>query len=222
MRLIYDAQTEIPVGFTEVEYLESSGTQWIDTGILPTNEMEFESKFTFTSLVSSNLTVIGSRDSSKRCQPIGAYNNKWSASIGDSYDANGSSVSTNTPYTVKSVISNGQTITLTVNGSQASVCTSTTGLPTQNLYIFGRNFYGNADPVDSRINAKMYFMKIKSNGVLVRDFIPCLDASNVPCMYDKVEGKAYYNAGTGSFVTGSEIKKKTLRLLMGDKTRILM
>lgn len=200
-----------------VEYLESTGTQWINTGIFPTNEMEFESKFTFTSLVSTNLTVIGSRDSTKRCQPIGAYNNKWSASIGGSYDANGSSVSANTSYVVKSIISNGQTITLTVNGNQASVCTSTTGLPNQELYIFGRNFYGNTDPVDSRVDAKMYFMKIKASNVLVRDFVPCKDENNVGFMFDKVSGTCYLNAGTGAFSVGENKYTSKLRLIKDAK-----
>ena len=29
--------------------------------------------------------------------------------------------------------------------------------------------------------------------------IPCLNAHNVPCMYDTVSGKSYYNKGTGTF-----------------------
>lgn len=205
MRLVYEHLTDIPSNFTEVEYLESSGTQYIDTGVLPVNDMEFECKFTFTSLVNTNLTIVGSRDGEKRCQPIGVYNNKWSASIGGSYDANGTAVSANTPYIIKSTITNGQTITTNVNGSQASTCTSTTGLPSQELYIFARNFYGNPDPADSKVNGRLYLLKIKANGGLVRDFVPCLDNNNIPCLYDKVEGKAYYNAGTGSFTYGRKI-----------------
>lgn len=201
----YNKRSGLPRGFTEVEYLESTGTQYIDTGVLPVNDMEFECKFTFTSLVSTNLTIVGSRDGEKRCQPIGAYNNKWSASIGGSYDANGTSVSANTPYIIKSTIINGQTIITNVNGSQASTCTSTTGLPSQELYIFARKFYGNTDPADSKVNGKLYFLKIKANGVLVRDFIPALDANDVPCMYDRVTKTAYYNAGTGEFGIGRKI-----------------
>lgn len=207
MRFIRTAENiwGLPAGFQRVEFLQSTGTQWINTGVLPANEMEFECKFTFTSLVSSNLTIIGSRDGDKRCQPIGVYNNRWSASLGGSYDANGTSVSANTPYMITSTITNGQTITINVNGSQASTCTSTTGLPAQELYIFGRNFYGNTDPVDSRVNGRLYFLKIKSNDTLVRDFIPCIDPLGVPCMYDLVERKPYYNAGTGTFTVGRQV-----------------
>lgn len=31
------------------------------------------------------------------------------------------------------------------------------------------------------------------------NLIPCLNANNVPCMYDTVSGKSYYNKGTGTF-----------------------
>ena len=31
------------------------------------------------------------------------------------------------------------------------------------------------------------------------NLIPCLNSHNVPCMYDTVSGKTYYNKGTGTF-----------------------
>ena len=31
------------------------------------------------------------------------------------------------------------------------------------------------------------------------NLIPCLNGHNVPCMYDTVSGKSYYNKGTGTF-----------------------
>ena len=49
---------------------------------------------------------------------------------------------------------------------------------------------------------KIYYFKIYDNDVLVRDFIPVLDNYGTPCMYDKVERKFYYNAGTGDFIAG--------------------
>ena len=40
------------------------------------------------------------------------------------------------------------------------------------------------------------------NGVLIRDFRPCLDPDGVACLYDKVEKKYYHNAGSGEFIAG--------------------
>lgn len=50
---------------------------------------------------------------------------------------------------------------------------------------------------------KLYSLKIKKNGTLVRDFIPCINASGAVGLYDLVGKQFYGNAGTGAF-TGSE------------------
>lgn len=47
--------------------------------------------------------------------------------------------------------------------------------------------------------SRVYSAKIWTSGVLVRDFVPCLNPSNVPGMYDLVGGVFYENAGTGIF-----------------------
>ena len=49
---------------------------------------------------------------------------------------------------------------------------------------------------------KIYYFQFYDNDTLVRNFIPVLDSDGVPCMYDLVEGKFYYNAGTGGFTAG--------------------
>ena len=54
-------------------------------------------------------------------------------------------------------------------------------------------------------SVRMYNFKIYDNDVLVRDMIPVLDPTGTPCMYDKVEGKFYYNSGTGDFIAGPVI-----------------
>ena len=54
-------------------------------------------------------------------------------------------------------------------------------------------------------NVKFYYLKLYDNDILVRDMIPVLDKDGVPCMYDKVENKFYYNAGTGDFIAGPVI-----------------
>ena len=48
----------------------------------------------------------------------------------------------------------------------------------------------------------LHYVKIYDNNILVRDFIPVLDIEGEPCLYDLIEHKFYYNAGTGRFITG--------------------
>lgn len=48
----------------------------------------------------------------------------------------------------------------------------------------------------------MYYFKISESGNLIRDFIPVLDLSGRPAMYDVVSGQLFYNQGTGEFTWG--------------------
>lgn len=48
----------------------------------------------------------------------------------------------------------------------------------------------------------IYYAKIYDGENLVRDFLPCLDADGVPCLYDLISKTAFYNQGTGSFTWG--------------------
>ena len=52
--------------------------------------------------------------------------------------------------------------------------------------------------------ARLYNFSISDNGILVRDLIP-VRVGNVGYMYDRVSGKLFGNAGTGSFVLGPDI-----------------
>ena len=50
---------QLPSGYTQVEYIESTGTQYIDTGIIPTNNTKFEMDFQLTDITPSNVAVFG-------------------------------------------------------------------------------------------------------------------------------------------------------------------
>ena len=67
------------------------------------------------------------------------------------------------------------------------------------MYLFGVNSNGSASFLSP---IKLYSCQIYDNGTLVRDFWPCYDPDGVACLYDKVEKKYYYNAGTGAFTAG--------------------
>ena len=56
------------------------------------------------------------------------------------------------------------------------------------------------------IAGRVYYLKIYEAGVLVRNFIPCKDPSNVVGMYDSENDVFYSNAGSGSFIAGAEVE----------------
>lgn len=77
--------------------------------------------------------------------------------------------------------------------------------PSSSLHIFGLNT--NNGHINSLHHfGRIYRVQITEDEEIVRDYIPCLDASGVPCMYDIIQGKTYYNANTnGAQFTYGEI-----------------
>ena len=47
--------------------------------------------------------------------------------------------------------------------------------------------------------AKVYSLTIKEDNKTVLNFIPCLNETGTPCMYDTITGKPFYNVGSGQF-----------------------
>jgi hypothetical protein len=189
----------------EVEYLESTGTQYINTGVLPANNMSFDTAMMFTELTTGDHAVLGSRSSSARLQIAQVYGRKWTVGIGGSYDGNGSAVSANTFYQLHGEVSNGKTVTLSANGSQCSTLTTTGGIPTIPVYTLARN---RGTYADANSKARIYSMKIYVSSVLVRDYIPVRFTNELGqsegAMYDKVSKQLFRNKGTGSFKIGPD------------------
>lgn len=178
-----------------VEYLESTGTQWIDTGIAPSNITPVAKlKFIPTQQYSSgNYGIFG-------C--FGANNTRFQIfynSIGiGTYVSK--SWQTNTTYEVEL---NGKTPSTTINGSvETSGYSKANGFSSYNMYLFTRN---NGDVADNGVPLKLYYCKIWDNNTLVRDLIPVLDNTGRPAMYDQVSGQLFYNKGTGEFTYGRQI-----------------
>ena len=51
----------------------------------------------------------------------------------------------------------------------------------------------------SHFSGKIGTVTFTRGGGKSLNLIPCLNEHNVPCMYDTVSGKSYYNKGTGTF-----------------------
>lgn len=67
---------------------------------------------------------------------------------------------------------------------------------------------------------KLYSLKGWRAGVPQFNFLPALDPAGVPCLFDKVNRKAYRNVGSGHFVAGAETQKQLDAVLRGlpDRT----
>ena len=185
--LPYDAQ---------VEYLESDGTQYINTGVY-LNTSNFEvgydilgNKFYwgYTHQGSGNGTWISVEPSSAFFGKLG--NNSVSITT--------SSVENTIKYESQSGI--------TVNGNFYSKTFSigSDSIANTPLYIFGRyDFRSMAVDTDALSKLKSFYLK--NNRTLVVDMIP-VRSNGVGYMYDRVSGQLFANAGTGSFIIGPDVQ----------------
>lgn len=195
----------LPNDYQQVEYIESTGTQWIDTGIIPEisaiNKPIINIKFRFTD-ISTLQRVFGVHTN------IGQYfqlflnqapNNSVfgiQAFNGEPYttlDLNSNIYDLSINFENDTLISNGETKTLTYSNNTASPLT---------IYLFGRNSAGTASTL---AKIKLYSFEYQDS-TIHKNFIPCYrKADNVAGMYDLVENKFYTNLGTGNFLKGQDI-----------------
>lgn len=188
-----------------VEYIESTGTQYIDTGVLVTTTTKIELEFELTSIPYGSFGIVGAFKSSSLGMALGLVYYVFQGTVGNSGYANsGISPTANTRYTV---VINDAVVFLdkpargvTINGVQTLQSTSAAKSIDKNCYLF----YTNGVSIN-KISMKLYNCKIYENNVLVRDFKPCKDGAGVYCLYDEIEKRYFYNQGTGSFTGGASI-----------------
>lgn len=185
--------------YTPLKYLESSDTQWIDTGIQYTENVGIEISFAFVDQeITAAKHLIGGQvqgSNPSRYNPLyctvvdGVYkirtllNIAGTSSITRNFDTNIHVLQFNR-YPNKKVVYDGVD-----EGTVESVGTG------NNINLFRRNLAAGYGYCSGRI----YACRIWDGTTLVRDFIPVLDKNGTPCMLDRVENKLYYNQGTGTF-----------------------
>ena len=200
----------IPDGLELYDYIQSSGTQWIDTGYIPKGDFGTEIKFQLTQ-TQSFTTIWGSMPSSSQITPRTGFHNcpktKWMAGINTtSYFG---TADTNV-HTLKQTFNNG-TETMILDKSQVYTGSpGATALSSNNLSIglFARN----QNPVTNYTSMKCYYFSINNGSTLVRNLLPCTYLGE-PGMWDTVENKFYKNQGTGQFTLGNKITLKEYEYL---------
>ena len=186
----------LPSGYTKLDYIESSGTQYINTGFKPNQNTRCV--IDIENLSSAQAAFFGARANQNAASFT--YFSLTATTGRSDYGSSKQSMSfTNTVgrYTVdqnKNVCTaNGVTATGTANTFQL----------TNNLYLMAVN---QADAAIQNAKMKLYSAKIYDNGTLVRDFIPCKNANGTLGLWDNVNSVFYANAGKGTFSTGKKHK----------------
>ena len=216
----------VPRGYKECEYLESTGTQWIDTGVIGTQNTSIELSITPTQI---NTKIFGCRTGTSSNNISVFYGSSADARLG--IDFNNSNYATyrcqygnilNQKIIIKAD-KNSRKI-LDINGSvleeNNTVCTDTILTPDM-LKLFDIT---NGFQSDLFIGTCDY-CKIWDSNTLVRDYIPALrEADNEPGMYDRVSNTFFTNKGTGTFtykLKERQTEKVTRILYSGSKMRLV-
>jgi hypothetical protein len=181
---------------TKVNYIESTGTQYIDTGVKPSNSTKVDIKFMYNSL---NGFVYGSRTSSSGSDAHEFIINA-SGLVFPQFDGQHNEVSSSyNKIGEEYILSNSQSGAY-INGNLIKSYNTATFSSKHSMFLFGLNQNGTVEY--RKFIGRLYYCKIYNGDTLVRDFVPVIDGSNIACLYDKVEKKCYYNVGTGTFSYG--------------------
>ena len=178
----------------EYEYLQSSGGQYIDSGVIPYNNPKLE--FTWASTQATNKHHVGNNKSKSGTIIFGRnatkfYYRYYSTSL---YYIDETPV-INQFYDI--ILSD----KLIING-EVKHTNSNTFISHDNtsLKIFKSDTLQGGE-------CKIKKFKIYEGNLLIRDFIP-VSYNGTPGLWDKVEWKFYANAGTGDFTLGNEVNTK--------------
>ena len=187
-----------------VDYIESDGNQFIDTGLIGNFNTKAEVKFAMNT-VSVFPGVFGARQSATS-RAFNIWGRMSTGYMGANISNRGGAYSNvipsvDTEYTVS--LSNNQ---LVVNDDIKTFTVADFTTPTTML-LFDINGGGTHTGTGSNrpLNGRVYYLKIWEKGELIQHLRPALDYNNVACMYDMVTGTYLYNQGTGEFKGGNNV-----------------
>ena len=201
----------VPDEYKEVEYLESTGTQYIDTGVIPS---DFNNKLSYNISVyqiakqNSSAWVLGTSTGSGRFFNLNMGTNRWAIYAGTDSAVQLFSVPATTPaelntwYDIDATIINGGTSRLSINGTEfTSQGIEVTSLEQIKLFSFGS--------ASSSFTGRIKGLKLinPENNKTIRNLVPVVRKSdNKPGLYDLTATNLFDKDGV-IFADNSYIKQ---------------
>lgn len=182
--------TNCGLEYKAMNYIQSNGSQRIDTGVNQTNKATVDCKF-YTENHNANY-IFGDKQNSSSMIYNGLYNNN---SLEYNWQALGFTASNTIVLTQKIAGNNTQ---ITLNDKYYEVATGTTATDNR-IYIFacngGNRYYTG--------NTRCYYFRMYDNNTIVRDFVPVQNLkTGAYGLFDKVNKVFYGNSGSGAFTAG--------------------
>lgn len=190
-----EQRNDLPPGCVEIEYLESTGTQYIDTGIVVSSTDNMFIDFQKTTSHSYQAFYAGRRTTANNATSysLGQINSKFDGRLGSGTLGYGTSINLNR-HTLELDPVNGNVI------QDSSTTASCGSFASSNLtvYLFGVNTNGAAGYSQHPIRVFEFSISDKIHLIPVR-------VGPVGYMYDRVSGQLFGNSGTGDFILGPDV-----------------
>lgn len=191
--------SRLPQGYTEVEYVENTGSSSVNLGIqLMKNandsfEVVFDNVMTYTSSGGNFQTFITC------AREISPYEGWY-----ERFDNNGNVVIAGNLGAA--TLSSGRTI---VSGDVYHTSIGLDSTPSDRVHDYPLNLFSSLDSTKTPwrfCKGKLYNMQVTYNNTLVRDLVPCKNSSNVAGLYDLVNDVFYSSeSGYDPLVAGSAV-----------------
>ena len=183
--------------YEHLDYIETTGTQYIDTDITVFNQSAFSIEYVaaFTAVNYNYNCLWSSTDGQENYQSWVYSDGRLAYKWGSGTAVQSSSVKANTSKHTYKFDKNGSAIKMLVDGTQklSSTNSNTLNKPMR-LFTKDKSYYG---------KAKIYEIKIYVSGTLKYHLVPARRISdNVIGLRDILNNKFYVNAGTGTFGAG--------------------
>lgn len=178
---------------TQLEYVESDGTQYTDTAFKANQDTRVICKGQFVNF-SQNTALFGHRygTSSQRYEFFANTSSNWYSPY------NASAGSSGAAHTDVIVVDKNKNQTF-IDGTLFDTQTYSEFQCSGSMFLFAENSKGSIGVSGS---VRTYYCQIYDNGTKIRDYVPWLHASGVAGLLDKANGRFYASASTTDLIAG--------------------
>lgn len=208
---------ELPQEYQEVEYIESTGTQYINTGVNASSDLSTDIVYMDTSATGTNyvLGAVESGTPSTILYAIGGGSTSIDSTFNGETYTHPITRTQNEKYNIKLNVSYSETSGFRLYSEVQDLTSDNnysgyTGycirdlFAAQDIYVFAFN--------SSSIHngMRLYSLRFWKANNLIRDFVPCYRKSDEkPGLYDLVYNQFYPSAVSNDFIAGEEITSTT-------------
>lgn len=200
--LVYSKGPEVLPYDAEIEYLESSGTEYIDTGLYGDIELDYE---IVAQITGSNQyhNILGDRYSSSSRRYSLMYDRKSNTTGGYFNCGNSNQITLPKSYRTSNYLTYKKDgLQIYINNDSIGSFSEQTFTTPNTIIIFGCR---NNGTLQNSLVGRISSCSFSKNGIKILDLIP-VRVGQVGYMYDKVSKQLFGNASeSGAFILGNDI-----------------